>query len=137
MGVLYLTSKDIADKRVDIWHTAIFDGVNMEGFAISDFNEVLNDYAIRLRNFGKLDSLNYRKNRTDSITGELADPPSDRKDAYNDFIKLAGEVNTLYNLAVSPSGSLQSYSANVEQQEMAVEKLNNEFKLKYSKILNK
>lgn len=134
--LLNSTCQMLAETTQKVWNTAIYDNVDINGKYVSDFNEALATYSKELRQKGFYDTLAVQKHEVDSVIKLMDSPPSDRKDAYDDFVRYAADANVLYNLAVSPQGSLQSYSANVQQLLIAIAKEDNEFKLKYSKILN-
>lgn len=76
------------------------------------------------------------KQRIDSVNILLSDAPEERKDIYNDFVKLVSTLNTFSDLATNPSGSLFQYSNNVAEQKMKSSQLLNQFSMKYANILN-
>lgn len=133
--LLNSTCQMLSETTIKVWHTAIYENVDLNGNYVSDFNEALATYSKSLKQKGFYDTLAVQKQEVDSVIKLMANPPSDRKDAYDDFVKYAGDSNVLYGLATSPQGSLQSYSNNVQQLLMAIYKEDNEFKMKYSEFL--
>lgn len=125
----------IAGNTVKVWNTAIFDHKGVDGSYVSDFNDALSDLFSKYKSTGIIDSLQLHKNRLDSLAGEMADPPSSRKDVYNDFVGLVTEIDALERLAEDPTGSLQDYSSTVMEHSSNVQKKNDEFKIKYAKYL--
>ena len=66
-----------------------------------------------------------------SIAKELVKCPNSRKDAYNDFIELVTDVNSLADLAIEPEGSLTSYRSNINDLAGRIKKQIDAFELKY------
>ena len=122
-------SKMVASNTADEWHKAVYGSGDVNGA----IRNVLQGY----KDQGIADSLNYYTKRMDSLTSELADPPSDRKEVYDDFVRLVGEVNTLYNYAANPTGNFNNYTNGLAQQIAVTERLNSEFVLKHSKYIKK
>lgn len=131
------SSRMITSATTTVWHDAIYDHEDSHGNYVSDFNEALSRLYKEYGTSGIMDSIKLYKNTMDSLTKELGNPPYDRKEVHDDFIKLVGEVNSLYSMATKPSGSLSNYSVEVQRQWNTISKLDNEFQLKYAKLLKK
>lgn len=131
------TSGYVASNTQSVWNKAIFDHEDSHGKYTSDFNDALKTLYADYNKTGILDSIKTYKTRMDSLAGELAGPPSDRKDAYEDFISMVGEINSLYHLASEPNGNLQNYSRDVMDAVSKINKANDEFSIKYAKFLKK
>lgn len=135
-AVLTATSSQmVIGTTASVWHNAIYEHEDSHGNYVSDFNEALQRLYKEYSSNGIMDSVLYYKTMMDSLASELTNPPSDKKDEYDDYIKLVSEVNTLYRMAKSPEGSLTNFSSNAQQQAIIVSKLNDEFRLKYSATL--
>lgn len=130
-------SRLMVGNTVSVWNKAIFDHEDGHGRYVSDFNEALRTLYKDYKTSGALDSISLYKHNLDSIAGEMVNPPSDRKDAYDDFIAMVTEINSLYRMATEPDGSLQNYARNASEQLDKVRKSIDEYGMKYSKIIKK
>lgn len=130
-----LTSTLICDNISSTWRTAIFDHKGPDGRYCSDFNEALADLRTTYKNAGILDSISKYKTNMQSATSKLNNPPASRKECYNDFIEIVGEVSSLSRMATDPSGSLQSYSNQTNELASEISKKIDQFNIKYSQLI--
>lgn len=133
MGITFYASVLMTSDIAKAWQEAIYDNRTPSGKYCRDFNDALEEVMTQ-KGF-LIDSINAHKNKLASATSKLNNPPSDRKDCYNDFIELVSEVNSYANLATSPSGSLRSYSENKNISYTKVMKLMDQFKIKYGEYI--
>lgn len=125
----------VCDKTSSTWSTAIYDDRDSHGNYCSDFNKALSILHEDLEEVGVLDKISSKKSILNSIAKELVKCPNSRKDAYNDFIELVTDVNSLADLAIEPEGSLTSYRSNINDLAGRIKKQIDAFELKYGDFL--
>lgn len=125
------------DVVCNTWSKAIFDKVTPSGRYCDDFNEALEEL---------IDSLDaheireYIQSTNDSMllyANRLKDPPTSRKNCYDDFVDMVSDVSTLTRNATKISGSLSDYRSNNHELFDKIAKKNDQFKIKYGDILPK
>lgn len=132
-----LSSALICEATSSAWRTAIYDNKTPSGKYCSDFNEALSELRSNYRKSGLLDSISSYKRQLQEATSLLNNPPSSRKDCYNDFVDIVGEVSSLARMATDPSGSLSSYSSGINTTAENISRKIDQFKIKYSEFLKK
>lgn len=103
------------EKISDTWHNAIYNHIDPHGNYCNDFNEAVIIVMDAIEAAGISDSISIHKNAMMSYVSKMKNPPSSRKECYNDYVDLATETIALSDLALSPSGSLQSYNNRIEE----------------------
>ena len=136
MGKTTLISTLVASQISDTWRTAIFDNKTPSGKYCSDFNEALSELMNTYHESGIMDSVAKYKEEMLTATSKLNNPPSARKDCYDDFVAIVGEVSSLSRLATDPSGNLRSYSDQLNETAENISKKIDQFKIKYSEFIN-
>lgn len=134
MVVTFYASALMTSDIASTWQKAIYDNRTPSGKYCSDFNEALEE-LMNQKSF-LIDSIKAHKEKLSNATSRLNNPPSDRKECYNDFIELVSEVNSYAQLATSPTGSLRSYSENKNEAYVKITKLIDQFKIKYGEYIN-
>ena len=71
----------------------------------------------------------------DAATSELADPPTSRKDCYNDFLNVVRDISELSRCATNPSGSFRSYNEKINELVERILKEIDQFSIKYGKYI--
>ena len=137
MESLILFSALACDKTSETWRDAIYDHKDHKGNYCSDFNDALRT----LRNFyserGVYDTIRVRKSRMEEYASKLNNPPSSRKDCYNDYIAIVAEVIAFSRMATDPEGSLKSYNEATNKSYTNIRKMRDQFRIKYGDILKK
>lgn len=131
------TSGYICDDISSTWRKAIYDHRGPDGNYCSDFNDALRELRQKYNRTGITDSLTKYRDEMQTATSKLNNPPSSRKDCYNDFVALVGEVSSLSRMATDPSGSLQSYNNDVNETVGNITKMIDQFNIKYAEFLKK
>lgn len=134
-NILY--SALVCDKVSSTWRTAIYDHKDHNGDYCSDFNDALRTLMRSYRNNGIIDSIQAHKDRMEKFASKLNNPPSSRKDCYNDYIAIVAEASSISRMATEPSGSLQSYNNQTNEAYENIRKMIDQFKIKYGEFLNK
>lgn len=68
-------------------------------------------------------------------TSKLNDPPSSRKNCYNDFVDIVSEVSSLSRMATDPTGNLRSYNDQINETAENISKKLDQFKIKYAEFI--
>lgn len=136
MGKTFLTSSLVCGQISNTWRTAIFDDKTPSGKYCSDFNEALSELFDTYRESGILDSISSYKNAMQVATSKLNNPPSSRKDCYNDFVEIVSEVSSMSRMATDPTGNLRSYNDQVNETAESISKKLDQFKIKYAQFIN-
>ena len=119
------------------WYAAIYDDKTPSGKYCSDFNDALNETYESLKKSGKIDSIYFYKNELIENTSKLTPPPSSRKECYDDFVEIVGEVSSFSRMATEPSGSYNSYKEQFEEKVENITRLVEQFRIKYSGLTTK
>lgn len=132
----FKTSTHVCSQTSNTWRTAIYDNKTPSGKYCNDFNKALEELFGNYAMWGALDSIISFKDAMQAATSKLNDPPSNRKDCYDDFVEIVSEVSSLSRMATDPSGSLRSYYDQVNETEENISKKLDQFKIKYAQFLN-
>ena len=103
-----------------VWCNAIYEKSDSKtdkytkpkGYYVSDFNEALKNLFSDSSFSGQIADINDNKDTVNSLMKKLKNPPEKYKDAYESLSKLYDAYISLTNLAIDPTGSLQTYSQN-------------------------
>lgn len=135
MGKTFLTSTLVCSQISNTWRTAIFDDKTPSGKYCSDFNEALKELFDTYQDSGILDSISSYKNAMQVATSKLNNPPSSRKDCYEDFVEIVSEVSSMSRMATDPTGNLRSYNDQVNETAESISKKLDQFKIKYAQYI--
>lgn len=135
-ALLTLTaSGGVCDGVSSAWRTAIFDRRTPSGRKCNDFDEAIVEVMAYYKENGMLDSISIYKSAMDAATSELADPPTSRKDCYNDFLSVVSDISELSRCATNPSGSFRSYNEKINELVERILKEIDQFSIKYGKYI--
>lgn len=135
MAKTFLASGLVCGQISDTWRSAIFDNKTPSGKYCSDFNDALSELFDTYRKNGILDSISSYKNAMQVATSKLNDPPSSRKNCYNDFVDIVSEVSSLSRMATDPTGNLRSYNDQINETAENISKKLDQFKIKYAEFI--
>ena len=128
-------SSVVCDETAEVWRAAIHENKTPSGKYCSDFNDALEELYKRNEKEGVYDSIESFKDAMQQATSKLNDPPSSRKDCYNDFVEIVSEVSALSRMATNPKGSLNSYNEEGNEISESIAKKIDQFKIKYAQII--
>ena len=102
-----------------VWYNAIYQERDEKtnkytmpnGYFISDFNEALKNLFADTSFSRRINSIEENQETLTSLMKKLKNPPEEYKDAYASISELYNAYLTLTNLVISPTGSLQTFSA--------------------------
>ncbi len=117
------------------WKTAIYENKTPSGRYCSNFNEALDELSDGYKKSGILDSLYFSMKRMQNATSKLSNPPSSRKECFDDFVEIVSDVSSLYRMAIDISGSCATYEDKTFEAEESISKKIELFKIKYAEIL--
>ncbi|MCD5324160.1 MULTISPECIES: hypothetical protein [Pontibacillus] len=112
---------DVVSGTEQTWRDAIFSDEDI------DFNTALILHLADLEENGTLKDLKSGRDKLDSKIQELQDVHPQFENVYDDFLDLYATYTQINDLAIEPTGSLQSYGDNYER-------LNGDFNQSYSTI---
>lgn len=103
----------------DVWYNSIYkewdtttdDYTRPDGYFVSDFNEALGNLFNSSSFKKQIDDITSNQETVQGLMKNLTNPPSEYDDAYDSAKNLYDAYVRLTNLAVSPSGNLQSYTS--------------------------
>lgn len=136
-NITFYASVLAVDEISSTWSKAIYDNRTPSGKYCSDFNEALEELYKSFEDYGITDSISKHKKNLESLASKLNNPPSTRKDCYDDFIELVSETNSFARMATNPSGSLRSYADQKNSSYERISKMIDQFKIKYGTIIEK
>lgn len=88
---------------------------NGSGSFYEDFNDALGNLFADDSFQDKLESISNNQQEVTSLMRKMNNPPDEWKDAYNELKVFYDEYINLTNLAINPTGSLQSYSTDFNE----------------------
>lgn len=108
------TAEEAGTLIHDVWYDTIFDEHNADTSkytsANSDFNDSLSKLFSDEEFQDKIASIKSNQDTVKELMQELTNPPAEYEEAYNTLKDYYDAYLELTNLAISPSGSLQSYT---------------------------
>ena len=108
------TAEEAGTLIHDVWYDTIFDEHNADTSKYtsgnSDFNDSLSELFSDEAFQDKIASIKSNQDTVKELMQELTDPPEEYEEAYNTLKDYYDAYLELTNLAINPSGSLQSYT---------------------------
>ncbi|MDO4266689.1 MAG: zinc ribbon domain-containing protein [Eubacteriales bacterium] len=103
-----------------VWYNAIYEERSSEtdpytrpkGYFVSDFNDALGNLFADSDFKDKIAAIKENQSTVQNLMKELKNPPEEYEDAYDALSDLYDAYTKLTNLAVNPSGNLQTFSSN-------------------------
>lgn len=103
-----------------VWYNSIYEQSDSKtdkytkpnGYYVSDFNDALKNLFLDSSFSGQIADIKDNRDTVNSLMKKLKNPPEEYKDAYESISKLYDAYIALTNLAIDPSGNLQTYSQN-------------------------
>lgn len=127
----------IIDNTASVWRNAIYNNRDSHGQYCYDFNDALKTLFSDYKEKDIFSTIDEYQSEMKLAMGNLVNAPKSRKDAYDDLLEIATEVNMLIEMAEDPSGSLQSYRDQTNELAFELKKKLDAFELKYGSILIK
>jgi hypothetical protein len=100
-------------------------------YQISDFNEAISIAQNELKS--SIKTLSDEKSSVETLLKELNSCPNKYKELHSKILSLYGYVSEYISLAISPSGSLQSFAEKRSELSSSILKLSNEIKVQIPK----
>lgn len=108
------TAEEAGTLIHDVWYDTIFDEHNADTSKYtsgnSDFNDSLSELFSDEEFQDKIASIKSNQATVKELMQELTNPPAEYEEAYNTLKDYYDAYLELTNLAISPTGSLQSYT---------------------------
>lgn len=103
---------------VEVWNNAIWEKeddvtdryTRPDGYFVEDFNEALDNLFADSEFCLQIDSIMENQRTVNSIVGQLKNPPEEYKSAYESLSEYYDAYLTFTNLAINPTGSLNTFS---------------------------
>lgn len=115
------TAEDVCNLTKKVWYNAIYEEKDSETdkytkkseYSFYDFNTALSNLFADSSFSKKISSLKTNQSEVNEKMKALKNPPDEYKEAYEKLSKFYDAYISFTNLAIDPSGSLQTYSNNV------------------------
>lgn len=108
------TAEEAGTLIHDVWYDTIFDEHNADTSKYtsgnSDFNDSLSELFSDEEFQDKISSIKSNQATVNELMQELTNPPAEYEEAYDTLKNYYDAYLELTNLAISPTGSLQSYT---------------------------
>lgn len=117
-------AESLINLTAQVWFNSIFEERDPEtdkytmsgGFGFNDdFNESLNALMADSSTLATISLIEANQTLVDGLMKELQNPPDGLEDSYATVLELYTVYKGLTDLAISPSGSLESFSQNKSQ----------------------
>lgn len=122
-------------ETIIAWGDAIYKDVTPSGKRCNDFNEALDEVFSSFRDTGLYDSLEIYKKNMEIATSKLNNPPSSRKECYDDFVNIVSEVSSFSRMADNPYGNYKSFESEARNKLENIAKDVDNFKIKYAEYI--
>ena len=127
-------AETVCNTVYKIWHAAIFEDdedwdSDIAAYKSDDFNDALAMYYADSSTKQKVSEIKTNQSEVDELMSKLNNPPDDMKTACSTLNDMYEVYSNLTGLAVSPTGSLQTFSSNFHQYD-------NDFLTKFKKLEN-
>lgn len=124
-------AEDVCNLTKSVWYNTIFEEYDLEtnkytrknngaGSFYDDFNDALTVLFTDKDMVSQISSIKENKTLVDSLMKDLQNPPEDLKNVYDLALEAYDSYTSLTDLAVSPSGSLQSYADEFSESDSAL-----------------
>lgn len=135
--ICYGTSELIIDNTTSVWSKAIYDNRDSHGDYCSDFNTALYRLFKDYKEKDVFSTISEYQEELKTAVSSMSKAPKSRKEAYDDILQIATEINMLCEMTEEPSGSLQSYRSQTNDLLFNLKKELDAFELKYGDFLVK
>lgn len=103
---------------VEVWNNAIWEKeddvtdryTRPDGHFVEDFNDALNNLFVDSEFCLQIDNIMENQRTVNSIIGRLKNPPEEYRSAYESLSECYDAYFTFTNLAINPTGSLNTFS---------------------------
>nr|WP_027871432.1 zinc ribbon domain-containing protein [[Eubacterium] cellulosolvens] len=103
-----------------VWYNAIYEERDIEtdkytrsnGYSFDDFNTALANLFTNKKFKSEISGIEDNQTTVQGLMKDMKNPPDEYKDAYDALSKLYDAYTKLTNLAINPTGSLQTFSNN-------------------------
>ena len=124
-------AEDVCNLTKSVWYNSIFEEYDLEtnkytrknngaGSFYDDFNDALTVLFTDKDMVSQISSIKENKTLVDSLMKDLQNPPEDLKNVYDLALEAYDSYTSLTDLAVSPSGNLQSYANEFSESDSAL-----------------
>jgi hypothetical protein len=104
-------AEEMINTYIDVWHDAIFnDSAEVGGERYYDFDSAVAAQKSEFEQDGKIEELQKSLDKTEKELKKLKNPPEEYKEAYELAVDMYKVHREFVGYAISPTGSLQSYS---------------------------
>ena len=119
---------------IDVWHKAIFNAsVMVNGKWYSNFNGAVSALKSQFEQEGKIEELQKSLDKTENDLKKLKNPPEEYKELYELVVDMYKIHKEFIEYAITPSGSLQSYSNDAKDLSQQFINFYNEYNVKAPK----
>ena len=133
--ICYKSAELIINNTTEVWRTAIFDDRDSHGNYCSNFSSAIHILFADYKEMGIFSTIDEYQEELQTSVASLSKVPKSRKEAYNDILKIAIDINMLCEMAKNPSGSLQSYRDQTNDLIFSLKKDLEAFNLKYKNFM--
>ncbi|MGG3684855.1 hypothetical protein [Aeribacillus composti] len=129
-------AEEMVNTYIDVWHDAIFNdtfGVEVGGERYYDFDSAVTAQKSEFEQDGKIEELQKSLDKTERDLKKLKNPPDEYKEAYELAVDMYKSHKEFVEYAISPSGSLQSYSDDARKLSQEFISLYDEYNIKVPK----
>lgn len=120
----------------EVWYNAIYEERDSQtdpftrpnGYFVSDFNDALQNLFADESFNEQINSLKDNQTAVQDLMKEMKNPPEKYEETYEVLSELYNSYFNLTNLAINPSGSLQTFSANFNE-------IDTEFINRYNEVM--
>lgn len=115
-------SENCCNLIVQVWNNAIWEREDSatdqytrpDGHFVTDFNEALNNLFADSDFYMQINNIVENQDAVNSLIGQLKNPPEEYKEAYKALSECYDAYRTFTNMAINPTGSLKSFSADFD-----------------------
>jgi hypothetical protein len=126
-------TNDITNTYQKVWHDAIWDHIYTSSDGqiqiVSDFNTAISYQRAAYEKAGTISELQNEMSTINKLMIQLKEPPSKYKGLYSEVVDLYSTLTNFEKMAENPSGSLNSYSSDIDNLDNDLSKKINSIKV--------
>lgn len=127
--------QDASLQILNAWNTAIFENKTPSGKYCSNPDDALHEV---FQDFNEIDLMGSIKNHRDKMqlaTSKLNNPPSDRKECYDDLVSLVEEISSYARFITEFNCTYLDFKNQYEEINQSSSKKIDRFKIKYAQLI--
>ena len=127
-------AETVCNVMKSAWYTTIYQGFYIiNGTTCYNFDDTIIAEKKLFESNGKYENIRKSKNTVEAIIGKMGNASSSNQRQYDDMMKIYSNYTKFVNMALNPSGSLTSFSADFKTIDSDINADINSYNMRYKK----